>query len=274
MGIEKTNTFKSPLLKPVIERNYTRGISINEQGAVTSPAGKEPIPPPPPPDANVKGAENQPSSPAPGDQGAGKQSSPSPGGQQYNIPADETKGFTFDDIPTSPSDIEDGDHGEGIGITSASAKTFANFVGDAIQLYLPKFSYNYSKIDIENVIVNIQKGILTEKWLEAFTTINIRTEEGLKISDDAIRMWKKAFKDYLEYKNIKLANPETAFWGATAVLLFDQGLRTYQIKKANEEYMRQALQHDSPNLFIKKDVQPGENKSEKSEDHGTEHKAA
>ena len=29
-----------------------------------------------------------------------------------------------------------------------------------------------------------------------------------QVSEDEIKMWKKAFKEYLEYKNIKTANPD------------------------------------------------------------------
>lgn len=252
MGIQKTNIAKSPLLTPVIQRDYTRGLNINEPVSNGSPGGNtsinEPIIQPPTPG-------NSEPRPMPG---AGSS-------QRFNIPpADETKDFVFDDIPDA-ADINDDDHADALGITSASAKTFANFVGDAIQIYLPKLTFTYSKIDIESVIVNIQKGMLSLDWKDTFETINTRTEEALKISDDVIKMWKKAFKDFLEYKKVAVG-PEAAFYGATAVLLADQGIKTYQLKKSNEEYMRQALQHCNPHLFIKKEPEKTDNTTKNGED--------
>lgn len=233
--MEKTNTSKSPLLKPVIERDYTKGINLTDPSPTQSPASSEPV-------------NNQAQT---GAATPGAASPPPPGtGPKFNIP-DDTKEFSFDEISDDASDVNAGDSSEGINISSASAKTFANFVGDAIQMYLPKVTYGYSKIDIENVIVNIEKGTLTANWLEAFTHINENTEESLKISDDAIKMWKKAFKDYLESENIAFANPKTALILATMVLLADQGVKAYQIRKANEEYMRQAIEKSNPEIFEK-----------------------
>jgi hypothetical protein len=250
--MEKTNTSKSPLLKPVIERDYTKGININSDNGVAS--SSQPDPPP-----QQQTQQQQP--------GAASQSQPQPPPQQkFNMsppPPDSTKEFSFDEIPEGASDINADDSLSGINISSASAKTFANFAGDAIQMYLPKATYGYSKIDIENVIVNIEKGYLTNNWLDAFNRINENTEAALQISDDAIKMWKKAFKDYLEANNIAFANPTTALILATMVLLADQGVKAYQIRKANEEYMRQALEKSSPGIFVK---QP--NQTEKTGNNG------
>ena len=232
--MQKTDVSNSPMLKPVMERSYTQGLAA-DTGQTTQQS--EPI--------NDTSQQEQPKD------GAGKPTPP-PTQQQFNIPKDGTKEFSFDQTPEGASDVGEGDTSEGLSISSASAKTFANFVGDAIQMYLPKATYSYSKIDIENVIVNIQKGLLTNNWLDAFTAINKATEEALKISDDSIKMWKKAFKDYLESENITFANPKTALILATLLLLVDQGVKAHQIKKSNEEYMKQALEHSNPNVFQKK----------------------
>lgn len=252
--MEKTNISKSPLLKPVIERSYTQGISL-DSGAGASPQPEIKDKTQPSPDEQKAGATAQP-----------KQESTQ---QKFNIPADNTKEFSFDEPIEGSSDIGADDTSGGLNISSASAKSFANFVGDAIQMYLPKATYSYCKIDIENVIVNIQNGKLTNNWLQAFQSINKNTEEALKISDDAIKMWKKAFKDYLESENIALANPKTALILATIILLTDQGVKAYQIKKANEEYMKQALEHSNPGVFEKKVV----NESEKPKENGTKQAA-
>ena len=231
--MEKTNTSKSPLLKPVIERDYTKGINLSDPS------------PSPTATATPQAGSQQAEMPKPG----AATPPPPPGtGPKFNIP-DDTKEFSFDEISDDASDVNAGDSSEGINISSASAKTFANFVGDAIQMYLPKVTYGYCKIDLENVIVNIEKGTLTPNWLDAFTHINENTEESLKISDDAIKMWKKAFKEYLEYKQIKIANPETAFWVATLVLATTQGIKIRELNKNNKQYIVDAINSWNPDYF-------------------------
>jgi hypothetical protein len=62
-------------------------------------------------------------------------------------------------------------------------------------------------------------------------------------------MWKKAFKEYLEYKNIAAANPETAFWIATGVLVVTQGFKIVQLKKNNNQYIVDAINSYNPGYF-------------------------
>ncbi len=239
--IQRTDIGNSPLLKLVKERDYTRSMDFGKQpgddGAAKpeKPAGASPEP---------EKTENpaQGAGPGPGSQET------SGGGQKFNIPnpGDTTKEFQFNEEAAGPSDVNDDDHGEGVGISGASAKSFANFAGDAIQMYLPKLAYNYCKVDMENIIVNIQKGILTMNWQGIFETVNKHTEEALVISDDAIKMWKKACKDYLESENISFANPKTAFLLATVVLLLDMGVKAWQIRKSNEDLVKQAIDASNP----------------------------
>lgn len=231
--IEKTNTEISPLLhEPVVERDYTKGFSASiepPESAVTGSSGAQPKP-----EQDVTG---------------GKQDA----GFNFEKPNEEdfTRPFTFDEDTGTESDLHEGEQGPGVSMPAGSAKTFANFVGSAIQMYLPKATYGYSKIDIENVIVNVEKGNLTSNWIDIFGKINKNTEEALAIPDESIKMWKSAFKDYLEYKNMAFANPETAFWAATVLLLSDQGVRAYQIRKSNEKYMKEAIEASNPALFAK-----------------------
>lgn len=237
--IHKTDTARSPLLQPVIQRDYTKGFSALEPDAVPAP--------PPTPEQKAPGQSSPPPpTPPPG---------PSP---NYTAPPEEdyTRPFSFDEEVDSASDLADGEGAQGVTMPAGSAKAFANFAGNAIQQYLPKLTYGYVKIDIENVIVNVEKGNLTHNWIDVFTKINDATEKGLAIPDESIKMWKSAFKEYLEYKNITAANPETAFWAATALLLGDQGVRAYSIKKTNERYMAEAIQASNPGLFEKQSSPP------------------
>ncbi len=241
---QKTDTSKSPLLKPVIERDYTRGMG--------SQPGMEPTPGPAAEKTDPKDAG---ASSGPGAATQSQQTSPPPGD-------DFTKPFEFDQETGATSDLGEGEAAPGVTMPSGSAKSFANFVGNAIQLYLPKASYGYVKIDMENVIMNVEKGNLTTNWVDTFEKINKTTEEALQIPDEPIKMWKGAFKDWLEYKSMTFANPETAFIAATILLLGDQGIRVYSIKKSNEQYMREAIQASNPELLKapQRVIRPEENK--------------
>jgi hypothetical protein len=239
--MEKTNTMKSPLLRPVIEREYTKGILLNEDGRAIHEKpepGGGPGPGPAAPDIKGAGSSNAPPPPPP------------PPNQSFNIP-DDTKGFVFDDIPEA-NEIGEGDHAQPLTIDSGSAKAFANTAGNMIQLYLPKYGYMYAKVDIDNVIINVSKGNLTENWVPVFEGINGRTEEALKITDEEIKMWKLAFKDWLEYQKVSFANPNTAFIGATIALLAGWGWRLRQCHNDNEKAVQEAIKHCSPYMFVKK----------------------
>jgi hypothetical protein len=234
--IIRTDVKKSPLLRPVIEREYTKGIAVGDSSAQAQQKEPEKTFEPTPE------SSHEPSKPGVG--------------EKFNIPPksgieDNTKEFTFDDIP-EPGEIKEDDKLDGISISSASAKAFANFAGNAIQVYLPRIANRFCKVDIDNVEVNIEKGNLTPNWKAFFDDYNKRVEEGLKIPDDSILMWKKAFKEYLEYKNFAFANPETAFWAATVALLSEFGIAAYSINKTGKEMLREALAKSNPDIFTMK----------------------
>ena len=253
--IERTDTSKSPLLKPVIQRDYTKGIgaspTMEPAQSVKSP---EPTPTP--------GASAQP----------GAQPNFEKPPEAGPLPGDNTKSFTFDADTENPSDIGGGEQGPGVGFPTGSARTFANTIGNIIQIYLPRATYAYCKIDMENVRMNVEKGHLGINWIEPFEEMNKSAEEGLKIPDESIKMWKAAFQHFLEYKKVAFANPETEFYAATAVLLVDQGARAYSIKKQLEDYMRQALAESHPEAYQKpQDIKP---EPKKEETHEPERRAA
>lgn len=237
--IVKTDTAKSPLLQPVIQRDYTKGLNGNQP---PNEVQKPPVEP-----NQTAGA--QPGATKPGE------------AQPHNFEPpqnDTTKEFSFDEINENGSDVKDGEE-PGVTMPTGSARTFANFVGNAIQIYLPKATYGYVKIDMDNVTMNVQKGYLTLNYVDVFTEINKSAEEALKIPDENIKMWKAAFQHYLEYKQVAFANPETEFWAATALLLGDQAVRTYGLKKHMEKLMKDALESSNPGMFNKKTNQEAEN---------------
>lgn len=244
--IHKTDTGMSPLLQPVVQRSYTAGFNFD---APAPGAGAGPEPPTPPGQQAAK---------EPGQQQQQQQQQ-----QNFSRPAeDTTKTFEFDEGTSPASDLTDDNDSAGIKMPPGSAKAFANFVGSAIQQYLPKATYAYAKIEMESVKVNVEKGNLTLNWIDVFTEMNKSAEEGLKISDESIKMWKSAFKDWLEYNNIAAANPNTALIMATLLLLADQGVKTYQIKKSLQKCMIEALEASNPGKFSKKMNIPEDKKTD------------
>jgi hypothetical protein len=234
MEIQKTDTSKSPLLKPVIQREYTKGMNFD---APKDNLSGGPTPEPPiPPTAGAKPNFTPPPSPPPGpDQ---------PGPFNKDI-QDNTRGFAFDEVNDNPSDLQENENAD-LKMPAGTARTFANTIGNMVQIYLPRITYGFVKIDMESVRTNVETGNLTINWIDAFEDMNKQAKQALQIPDEIMKMWKSAFQHYLEYKNIKAANPETEFFLATGMLLTDQGIRTVGLKKQMEENMQRALEASNP----------------------------
>jgi hypothetical protein len=224
----------SPLLsEDVIVRDYTKGIETQLTG------GKPKIEP-------YKAPEPQPKpSPAP-------KPDPAPSQATFTPPGDFTEptGFQFDP-DVDPSDVTDADAATPgqLDLASGSAKAFANVIGDLIKVKVPEVSFQFVKIDLNSIERHIQSGNIQASLREVFAQINVGTRQALEFSDDEIKMWKKAFKEYLEYKNISAANPETAFWIATGVLVITQGIKINQLSKQNNGYIVDAINSYNPGYF-------------------------
>lgn len=253
--LEKIPT-KSPLLSDaVIERDYTQGIENQLSGTQSSQTQQS--------TETTKPAQEA----APSQQQSGT---------GFTAPGnfEEPAGFSFDQEIDDKSDVQDGEE-PGISIASASAKTFANVVGDLIKLKVPEVSFNFCKIDLNSIEAHIQNGNINAALREVFQQINKGTREALEFSEDEIKMWKKAFKEYLEYKNIKGANPETAFWIATATLVVTQVIKVRELRKNNKQYIVDAINSYNPSYFDsfrakmnkepdKDTTEPEKNKTEKT----------
>jgi len=245
--IQRTDVSMSPLLSPVIQRSYTSGINTNVSPGSGNAQTSQP-------DPDQKKGEPL---------GPDKQEH----GPNYNAtPVDETKSFSFDEETGNASDLAEGEQGPGVTLPTGSARTFANTIGNLVQIYLPRATYGYVKIDMNSVIANVEKGNLTTNWVEAFEKMNKSAETALAIPDENIKMWKAALQHYLEYKQMAFANPETEFWVATGVLVTDQGIRTYSLKKQLEQYMKEALSKSNPEIFTKKQKEAEVNNNNKDND--------
>lgn len=218
----------SPLLsEKVIERDYTKGIET-QLGGQQSTTYKAPEPQPDP---------NPISKPEP------------PPQQEFGHRFEEPAGFQFqEDI--DPSDVTgDEPTGEGMNLAAGSAKAFANVIGDMIKVKVPEVSYQFVKVDLNSIESHIQNGNIQPALRDVFHQINATTLDALQFSDEEIKMWKKAFKEYLEYKNIAAANPETAFWIATGVLVLTQGIKVNQLSNMNKQYIVDAINSYNPGYF-------------------------
>lgn len=237
--IHKTDTTKSPLLQPVIQRDYTKGLDFNgPETKVPGPA--QPIQPAQP-------APGQPAQPGPG----AAAEKPTPNYNSAPLEDDSTKPFSFDEETGNPSDLAEGED-KPFSLPTGSARTFANTIGNIVQQQLPKALYGYVKIDINDVRMNVEAGILTPNWIETFEKINQTSKEALKLSDETMKMWKSAFQHYLEYEQISFANPKTEFFIATATVLTELGIIAYTINKTNKAHMRKAIEICQPGLLVNK----------------------
>ena len=243
--LEKPRT-KSPLLADaVIERDYTKGIE-NQLGG--EPSKVDATAPP-----------QQSSEPS------------ATGTTQQNFNTDFTapegeqpKGFSFEQEVDDPSDVT-GEEEAGFNLASGSAKTFANVIGDLIKIKVPEMTFNYCKVDMGSIKTHIAAGNMHPSLGEAFENVNNDTFEALQFSDDEIKMWKKAFKEYLEYKDIKAANPETAFWIATGTLVVTQTIKTRELAKGNKSHITNAINSYNPAYFDSFKVKQGKAPEEATE---------
>lgn len=237
MQLEKIGSTSPLLSDAVIERDYTKNIEgqLNGQNGQTQQQS-QPQPPVDDPFEETGSAGQQ-------DQQQQYQQ-PGPGGD-----FDGPKGFAFkEEIEGDPSDTEDGDDGP-FAMASGSATTIANVIGDLIKIKVPDMTFKYCKVDLGNIEMHINSGNIAPSLREPFQQINAATHEALEYSDDEIKMWKKAFKKYLEYKKIKAANDETAFYIASGTMALTTVINMRALKKQNEQYIIHAINSYNPGYF-------------------------
>ena len=237
----------SPLLSsPVIEKDYTKGIDTQlddgaAQGAATTHA-PEPEPTP----------------------------QPTPGPSQefkHQFDADGPKGFNFEE-PVDGSDVSEEDL-PGFELSGTSAKAFANMLGDLFKIYVPQLTYSYIKVDENSVRIHVSNGNMRQGMEEVFRQVNENTFQSLQFEEDEIKMFKKTTKEYLEYKNLQIANPENAFWIMLLTLLTTHGIKVYQGRNQNVDLLRQAIMSYNPDYFESfkvKEEKPSEEQKEESKE--------
>ena len=217
----------SPLLgSPIIERDYTKGI----ENQIDSGQSPEPEPIDESPD-----------------------SSPKAGGEQFthadNFAPDDTKGFSFEEpIDGDASDVTDGD-APGFDLASTTSKAFANTIGDISQAYLPLLAYTQAAVDLSSIKMHVANGNMSPSMNDAFSSVNEATLEALKIKDDEIKMWKKAFKEWLESENISFASPKNAVLIATAAVLGKLSISAIQASEQNKQFIRDAIMSYNPAFY-------------------------
>lgn len=240
-----SNLAKSPTLSPllgspIIERDYTKGIEhqLDTGGPAPGPeqgGGAAPVP-----DDEIKQDQTF----------------------HENFNPDETQGFKFDQ-PEDASDVGSG--GEpGFSLAGTSAKAFANTLGDLIKVYVPALTYSYAKVDINSIKQHIDHGNISPGGYDGFMQVNESTLKSLQFEDDEIKMWKKACKEYMEYKNFAGANPENSFYIATAALIGVHSIKTVQCRRQNEDLIRQVISSYNPEFFNTQPAKEAEPEKEES----------
>jgi hypothetical protein len=234
MQLEKTGS-KSPLLgEPVIERDYTKSIegqfNGGQQSRQTEPQSTISEDPFAEPSASGQSGFSEPSA---------------TGTSGFEGP----KGFEFDQEMHDASDVGEGDAQEGFQLDSMSAKSFANIIGDIVKSKVPELSYNYVKVDINNIVSHINSGNIHPDMKHTFEQVNEQVLIDLQFKDEEIKMWKKALAAYMEYKNIRSANPETAFILATATLIITHLIKMRQIKTSINKLVYDVIKSYNPAYF-------------------------
>jgi hypothetical protein len=224
----------SPLLSDdVIVRDYTKGIETQLSG------GKPKIEPYKAPEQQQQHAPKPEPKP-----------DPAPSQAAFNHPSDFTEpaGFQFQE-DVDPSDVTGDEPAGDMNIASGSAKGFANVIGDMIKIKVPEIAYPFIKVDMGSIEAHIANGNMHPSMRDVFTQVNEQSLAAIGFSDDEIKMWKKAFKEYLEYKNIAAANPETAFWIATGVLALSFGIKFNQLSKQIKQMLVDSITSYNPGYY-------------------------
>lgn len=250
----------SPLLSDeIIVREYTTGID-------SQVSGPDPAPTPDPDivqDQGVSGgplpSDTPPSDTPPGD---------APKGDLHLDPdveklQDTTREFTFsgdlsqppggapaDDKVKSPTDASISEEGtDALVVPEVSAKAFAELAGNIVGIYVPKWGYEYVKIDMKNIRTHVHKGNLAPDFFNIFEDVNEKVKEELKFDPEEIKMFKKATKDYVEYKGVEWANPETTFFISAGALSLSFGQKLIGLKKELNLMVLDGLKVTNPSLF-------------------------
>lgn len=228
----------SPLLADqVIERDYSRGPEPAAPGGEPSPGTGPP-------------SGEEPAPPSPGEDTAGQE--------------DTTREFTFEDRPpgtgeageprkpltdepgAGPRVTEDKDEFK---VPTASAKSMAAFASDIVGIYVPKFTYEGLKVDINNARMHERRGNLLSHHLDAFINLNAEIKEGVKFDPEELKMLERATEDYIKYKNFEVANPETRFWATLGVLAVSHTRKFITLKRMVQTFINNCVKEANPKLF-------------------------
>ena len=243
----------SPLLNSPIQELAQQ----TRMGAPQTPPAVQQTPPPPVPPAQPNpnppvGGNGQVTPPPVVNQ------PPPPPVQQPQIPSDSPQMF-FDQImgPQS-SDPNASKTGSGpqtppgeIKMPSAQAANFSDTIGNIFNTYVPPIMHTLiTKVDENNVMMWAERGLIHQTFVGTIKKVNENNLKTLKATEEEMDTWKKALKDFLEYKNIKAANPESAFYMATAFLVGNMIIKAKQASKETKELLWKAIQTSNPGTTL------------------------
>ena len=278
-NIESLPTFSPLLNDEVIEKDYTKGIGGEDL------SGQQTTQQPETPKQQEPEAQTQETPPPPQqDEQTVKDYTIDPDAAKME---DHTKGFSFDPSqqqgegvggevpPETPQSDYGGEGGEApvtdeYKLPEASAKEFAEMIGSAFSIYVPQFSYNIVKIDLNNVKFHVEQGNIRPEYEPILKECNRNSEESLKFSPEEMRMFEKSLQKYLEYKNVSYANPETAFWATVGILGTKQIFVVNKLIKENQKLVYDTIMATNPDYEFKKEKGKEKKKEEPEEKESKE----
>ena len=138
-----------------------------------------------------------------------------------------------------------------IKMPSAQAANFSDTIGNIFNTYVPPILHTLiTKVDENNVLMWADRGLIHPTFIGTVRQINEVNLKNLKATEEEMNTWKKALKDFLEYKNIKAANPESAFYLASAFLVGNMIIKAKQSAKETKELLWKAIQTANPGTTL------------------------
>jgi len=153
--------------------------------------------------------------------------------------------MSFDEMGSDGGDesSEGSDEGgkQNIKLPQAEVHEFAKVIVQVGSMYIPVFLSKFAKIKITELELGEHQGVFPAGTVDFFKQINLKTEQGLAITEEEQKMLLSALKSYLQWKNIEAANPGTALAIAVGAVILRLGLATAQFMAENRAMYKQFL---------------------------------
>jgi len=134
-------------------------------------------------------------------------------------------------------------------IPKMSTEKFAKSAVKLYKLYIPKWSYDICKLDINNARLYVDKGILDGRFINTFQKCNENTYNELQEDPEALELLQEVLQEYLQSEQVSFANPKTAFWGVLGFMMANKLWTGYNLFRENKKLIDNTLRLTNPDLF-------------------------